>query len=167
MPIFKSIGFRGLEITILSKIGQIYFDLGDKKKALDYNNQARSLNDSINDPTFNKNVENRADIPLSPTNKTNKVKQRQTPTFEAVRINEYSPPEIEIKNDTERILTFKIGTSTYKISANTSKNISISPGSFQVHVMVPSIAPLVGYKTFQTGYRYSITYRIKTTYVKR
>lgn len=92
---------------------------------------------------------------------TRKPKQGNN-LFQATRSNSNEPPDITITNDTNRLLTVKLGENTYTIQPMTTSKITLSAGTYNFHAFVPNAYPMMGSQTFDTGYGYTWRFYIGT-----
>lgn len=80
--------------------------------------------------------------------------------FRATPSNNNQPPEVTITNNTDRILTIKLGDENYTIQPSSFLKISLSRGVYDFYAFAPRAYPLIGSKSFDTGYRYTWTFYI-------
>lgn len=83
------------------------------------------------------------------------------PVFQETRVGSDREPEIIVKNDTNRLLTLRIGGSVYKIEAYTTRTLYLTSGTYKFYAFVPRAYPLMGEKYWPKGMRYSWTFFIK------
>ncbi len=83
------------------------------------------------------------------------------PNFEERRTYSDQNPELQIKNDTNRTLSLRVGSARYKIEAFGSRTISVEPGSYKFYASVPRAYPLMGERYWSKGIIYSWTFFIR------
>ncbi|MFZ4860295.1 MAG: hypothetical protein ACOYL3_28380 [Desulfuromonadaceae bacterium] len=84
------------------------------------------------------------------------------PVFNEQKIDEYSNPEIEIENASDKDLLLKVGQERFEIQKHTTKSVSILPSDYKYHASAPGVFPAIGKKDFLTGYRYTWKFWIET-----
>lgn len=80
------------------------------------------------------------------------------PVFRETRVDSDLEPEIIIKNDTNRLLTLRIGSTVYKIEGYTTRTLYLTSGTYKFYASVPRAYPLMGEKHWPKGVRYSWTF---------
>lgn len=71
-------------------------------------------------------------------------------------------PVLEIKNDTEKTMTLKLGDGRYVFSPHESKNIHLSPARYRFHASAPNVIPDFGDQVFELGHIYNWRFYIVT-----
>lgn len=92
---------------------------------------------------------------------------KKSELFQAEKLNYISEPEIVIKNSSYKSINLKIGKQLIAIPANTSKNLTITQGTYDYYASSPSAIPLLGIQTFENSYRYSWEFWIEMKYGSR
>jgi hypothetical protein len=72
-------------------------------------------------------------------------------------------PSLEVKNDSNKELTLKIGETRYVFYSQETKTIQITPGKYSFYASAPSVIPDFGEENFQAGYVYTWRFYIVTT----
>jgi hypothetical protein len=81
--------------------------------------------------------------------------------FEERRTESTRNPEVTVKNDTDKTLTFNIDGKTYTIGAGYSQTVYLTEGRFRYYVSAPRVYPIIGEKYLSRGYMYSWTFFIE------
>jgi hypothetical protein len=76
------------------------------------------------------------------------------------RTGSFLPPSVTIKNDTNLVLTLKVGDTRYSFTPQQSHSITFKAGTFKFYASAPGVIPKFGEQTFQQGYDYSWTFYI-------
>lgn len=87
------------------------------------------------------------------------------PIFYEEKIDDTSEPEINVKNDSYKKLTLKLGNSKFEIPANEGIKVPFSPGKFSYHASAPNTRSKSGEIIIKQGYRYSWKFWIESSYV--
>lgn len=83
------------------------------------------------------------------------------PAFQETRVDSDVEPEIVVKNDTNRLLTLRVGTAVYKIEGYTTRTLYLTSGTYRFYASVPRAYPLMGEKHWPKGVRYSWTFFLR------
>jgi uncharacterized protein YgiM (DUF1202 family) len=75
----------------------------------------------------------------------------------------YKDPTVEVKNDSDRTMTLKLGETRYTLSPNESRLITLTPGKISFHASAPGVIPNFGEQIFELGYIYTWRFYIVTT----
>ncbi len=75
----------------------------------------------------------------------------------------YGDPEITIVNQTDQTLTLKLGRSSFSVSGNSRRKITLTAGTYKFWGGVPRAYPTIGKRYFSNGGLYSWTFYISTT----
>jgi len=70
--------------------------------------------------------------------------------------------EVEVYNNTEKVLTVYIGGSSYLFSAQEKRKIDINPGQYDYRVTAPGVLPYLGKDEIVSGFNYSWQFYIIT-----
>lgn len=81
--------------------------------------------------------------------------------FTEERSDNYSEPEITIKNLADRVMTLRLGRYLYKLMPNTERTVVLSPGPYKYYCSFPRAYPTLGEQNFSTGYRYTWSFYIE------
>lgn len=71
---------------------------------------------------------------------------------------------VTIKNNTSLSVTVKLNSNYYYFDSQETKTLTITPGSYQYIASAPSVIPYYGDDTLMSGYSYSWTFYIETSY---
>jgi hypothetical protein len=74
----------------------------------------------------------------------------------------YKNPTVEIKNDSDKTMTLKLGETRYSFAPNESRSITLTPGKINFHASAPSIIPNFGEQNFELGHIYTWRFYIVT-----
>ena len=74
-------------------------------------------------------------------------------------------PTLEVKNDSEKTMTLKLGETRYMFSPKESKTIPLIAGKYSFHASAPSVVPDFGEQNFELGHIY--TWRFYVVTVRR
>lgn len=99
------------------------------------------------------------------TNPNQDITKNENSPFTSTYIGENRPPEVEIFNDSDRMLYLDFGQDTltpYTIAPKTSKKFTLTEGLYKYKANAPRVVPLAGEKTFEKGYRYTWRFVIIT-----
>jgi hypothetical protein len=75
--------------------------------------------------------------------------------FKATQVDTTSPPRIEANNESDYMLSLKVGTQTYTIPPGTTLNLTLPAGSHRYIATAPNVIPAAGVKTWETGHLYT------------
>jgi hypothetical protein len=81
-------------------------------------------------------------------------KPNSTPVFEEEKVDANVDPTLVITNQTNKILSLRLGGNLYTIPANAEKRIMVSAGTYKFYGSVPNAIPKVGEKYFPKGVIY-------------
>lgn len=87
------------------------------------------------------------------------------PIFYEEKIDDTSEPEINVKNDSYKNLTLKLGNSKFEIPANEEIKVPFRPGKFSYRASAPNTRSKYGEINIKQGYRYSWKFWIEASYV--
>jgi hypothetical protein len=83
------------------------------------------------------------------------------PPIEEEATGTKSDPEVAITNaETGTDLSLRLNGTLYVIPANTTKVLTLKPGTFKYYGYSPGIRPAFGSRTFEAGYRYTWKFEI-------
>lgn len=71
-------------------------------------------------------------------------------------------PTLEVKNDSDKTMTLKLGDTRYVFPPYESKTIPLSPARYSFHASAPNVIPDFGDQTFEIGYIYNWRFYIVT-----
>lgn len=83
-------------------------------------------------------------------------------TIEGTNTRSSRNPTLEVKNDSDKTMTLKLGESRYVFSPRESKTITLSPARYGFHASAPNVIPDFGDQVFEVGYIYSWRFYIVT-----
>ncbi|MBP6754682.1 MAG: SH3 domain-containing protein [Bacteroidia bacterium] len=70
--------------------------------------------------------------------------------------------EVRIINDSDRTMTIKLNSTTYKFNAKEKQNLILPPGDYSYRASAPNVIPSVGVKNFKFNGAYKWTFYIVT-----
>lgn len=71
-------------------------------------------------------------------------------------------PEIEIYNNTDKILTLKLNSQLFKFNPHEKQTISLSPGNYSYRASAPGVIPNIGTENMESNMNYSWQFYIVT-----
>ena len=71
---------------------------------------------------------------------------------------------VTVKNNTSLSVTLKLNSNYYYFDAQETKTLTMTPASYQYVASAPSVIPYFGDDTLLSGYSYSWTFYIETSY---
>lgn len=74
----------------------------------------------------------------------------------------YKNPTLEVKNDSDKTMTLKLGETRYVFSPQESKTIPLTSGRYSFHASAPNVIPDFGEQNFELGYIYTWRFYIVT-----
>lgn len=83
-------------------------------------------------------------------------------TIEGTNTRSSKNPTLEVKNDSDKTLTLKLGESRHVFLPRESKTITMSPARYSFHASAPNVIPDFGDQVFEVGYIYSWRFYIVT-----
>ena len=78
-------------------------------------------------------------------------KPNPLPRLEEVRVRSDLNPTLSVVNQTDRVLSFRIGGQLYTLATNSERNIQLQPKKYKFYASVPGITPIVGERSFSRG----------------
>lgn len=95
-----------------------------------------------------------------------KVEQNSGDMFRPTKKNgySYSPPIVNVKNNTELTLTLMLNGIKYTLKPWGSQSITLQAITYDFRASAPGVIPLAGKKKFEMDYDYDWTFRIITSY---
>lgn len=88
---------------------------------------------------------------------------RPAPVFEESRVEDSKDPELAVTNQTDRLLSLRLGNSLYTIPANSARSFTVPAGTYKFYASVPNAFPTLGEKYFPKGIVYRWRFYIVTT----
>ena len=88
--------------------------------------------------------------------------RRESP-FQEERVDSYSNPTVVVANDSYLDLNLRVGSQQYTVPSNSTKTITLSPGTYDYIGSARGVIPAIGTKTWEVGHRYTWRFRIVTT----
>lgn len=85
-----------------------------------------------------------------------------SPVFNAERVSPSANPSVEISNESDEDINLKVGRNLYTIPTHSKKGITLTPGTYRFYTSAPGVIPSFGEQTFETGYRYTWQFWIRT-----
>ncbi len=76
----------------------------------------------------------------------------------------YSPPTVNVKNNTNLTLTLVLNGTKYSFKPYGSQTITLQAITYDFRASAPGVIPLAGKKDFELGYDYDWEFRIVTSY---
>jgi hypothetical protein len=76
-----------------------------------------------------------------------------------------SPPDVLVENETESVLSLKVGEDHRYIQPRSHLQIHVPLGTFRFYASVPDVLPASGTQTFERGSRYSWKFWVETRFV--
>jgi hypothetical protein len=76
--------------------------------------------------------------------------------------NNYKSPALEVKNDSDKTMTLKLGEVRYVFYPRESKTVTLIPGRYSFHASAPNVIPDFGEQNFESGYIYTWRFYIVT-----
>ena len=71
----------------------------------------------------------------------------------------FTKTEVNISNETDRVLTIVLGRGRYRIGAGRSQMVTLEPGSYNYRASAPGLVTIAGKRTFERGYSYTWSFR--------
>ena len=87
--------------------------------------------------------------------------QTATTPFQTREAASGASPTVEAVNDTDRILTFTIGSQKHQIQPGATLTIPVTTGTQRYIASVPGVLPFAGTENFETGRVYAWRFYIK------
>lgn len=87
---------------------------------------------------------------------------RPAPVFEERRVASNKDPELVVYNQTDRLLSLRLGDSLYSVPANSERSFTVPAGTYKFYASVPNAFPTLGEKYFPKGIIYSWRFYIVT-----
>lgn len=75
----------------------------------------------------------------------------------------YKNPTVEVKNDSDKTMTLKLGATRHIFSPRESKSIPLTTGKYSFHASSPNVIPVFGEQNFELGHVYTWRFYIVTT----
>ena len=139
-------------IKVLKQGSALFVDKNDEEdgfyKVLDINSNEEGYV-SKKYITFQKKVEQNNGEMFRPTKKVGHT---------------YSPPTVNIKNNTELTLTLVLNGTKYTFRPYGSQTITLQATTYDFRASAPGVFPLAGKKDFELGYDYDWQFKIVTSY---